>query len=51
MIEYAYDFNFEKCFACKSCRYDMGRREHYCDKTHERIDNPHAGRCGDYERI
>ena len=51
MVEYTYDFNFEKCFVCRHCRYDLDKRLHYCNISKEVIDNPHAGRCGDYERI
>lgn len=50
MVEYAYDFNFEKCFVCRMCVFDLYRRVHYCSLSKEVIDNPHAGRCVNYQR-
>lgn len=51
MIEYAYDFNFEKCFVCCHCKYDIKLRQRYCELTKERIIYPHAGKCGEYKRV
>ena len=50
MIVYTYDFNFEKCFVCRYCKYDIKLR-HYCELTKESILNPHAGKCGEYKRV
>ncbi len=42
------DFAYEHCFTCKECRYDLGKRTHYCPNGI--IKNPHTMVCDNWKK-